>query len=161
MPASGKTSLGLELSSRLEIPFYDTDAMLTDKHGMSITDMFQSWGEPEFRKRESEMLKLVMGKDAGLVSLGGGAVLMKSNRSYIKKNNLVIYILLSLEGLIKNIQDPADRPLIDFSHDKEAKVKDLLNEREDIYKECADIVINMDGLSITAGADKILAQIPS
>ena len=147
MPASGKSSVGTLLADKLERNFYDTDAMLEQEHNMDISAIFASKGENIFRKYEADMLRRVLTYEAAVIALGGGAVLASDNRKVMQDGNLIIYLRASVATLVKNLGDNNNRPLIKPQFNKEEQLRGMLGIREDIYQDCADIVIAVDDIS--------------
>lgn len=160
MPASGKSIIGKQIAKHLDTALYDTDVMLKEEQKMSIADMFYKFGESKFRDYESQILEVVLSKQQSVISLGGGGILTARNRQLIKHNNLVFYIELSVPTIVRNLGYSSHRPLIDSRGDRESIVSTLLDERQSLYQECADFIINADGLSVTDTANEILARVP-
>ncbi len=147
MPASGKSSVGALLADKLGRDFYDTDAMLEQEHNMDISAIFASKGERIFRKYESNTLRRTLTYEPAVIALGGGAVLASDNRKVMQDGNLIIYLRASVATLVKNLGDNNNRPLIKPQHNKEEQLRGMLEVREDIYQDCADIVVAVDGIS--------------
>lgn len=137
MPSCGKTTIGKKLAKRLGRELTDTDRMVIEKIKMPIADYFAAEGEKAFRDRESEAINSIALRDGMLVATGGGAVLRKENVRDLKRNGVVIFLDRPLEKLIST----DDRPL---SSSREALEK-RFNERYDIYRSCADIIIDASG----------------
>lgn len=159
MPASGKSSVGAQLAAKLGKPLYDNDLLLEEKHAQSISSIFKELGEDKFRAYESEMLKEVLGREAGVISLGGGSVIDQENRDVIKNNNLVVYLQAQIATLIKNLADSDERPLLAGQADKEDLLKSLLQQRDDLYRECCSIIVDVDGLSLQEITEEIISRI--
>lgn len=147
MPSCGKTTIGKKLAKRLGRELIDTDQMVIQKIKMPIADYFAAEGEKAFRDRESEAINSLALRDGMLVATGGGAVLRKENVRDLKRNGVVIFLDRPLEKLIST----DDRPL---SSSREALEK-RFNERYDIYRSCADIIIDASG-SINQVTEKVL-----
>lgn len=159
MPACGKSSIGVSLSAKLSIPLYDTDLMLEAQYSQSIASIFRDVGETQFRMYESDKIKDVIGREGGVISLGGGGVLALPNRDIIKDNNLVFYVEASVQTLVRNLSDDSSRPLLEGHKDKYKRLMELLNQRDAIYNECCNFVINIDELSPHEAAKKIISKI--
>ena len=148
MPASGKSSVGALLADKLGRAFYDTDAMLEQEHNMDISAIFANKGESIFRKYEADMLRRVLTYEAAIIALGGGAVLASDNRKVMQDGNLIIYLRASVATLVKNLGDNNNRPLIKAQLNKEEQLRGMLEMREEIYQDCADIVVAVDDISV-------------
>ena len=85
MMGSGKTTVGIKIADRTSLRWYDTDELIVDKHG-KISDIFEYYGEPHFRKLETEIVRELAQKDDLVISTGGGLVLKKENNELLQKN---------------------------------------------------------------------------
>lgn len=134
MPASGKTTVGKILSKVLNTELIDTDDLIEQENKMIIRDIFDRFGEPEFRKMETEVIKGNTAKLNGrVISTGGGAVLKSENVNALKMNGRIYLIDRPLEQLI-----PTDsRPTASSRQDLEKRYR----ERYDVYHSCADVII--------------------
>ena len=137
MPSSGKTTIGRILAKKLGRELVDTDEMVIRNINMPIADYFAAKGEQAFRDRESEAIKELALSGGLIVATGGGAILRRENVRNLKRNGTVIFLDRPLEKLIST----NDRPL---SSSREALEK-RYNERYDIYKSCADVIIDAQG----------------
>jgi shikimate kinase len=130
---SGKTTIGRALSEKLGIPVIDTDEMIEKKAGKTIPAIFADEGEERFRKYEQEILKQLPTNDV-IITTGGGMVISKENRSWMKKHGNVIFLSCSLDIIYQRLQSDTNRPL--FSQNKE-KMKELYEKRLPYYLEAA------------------------
>lgn len=150
MPSCGKTTVGTELSKRLNCPFYDTDLLIEKQIGTTISEFFKTHSEQEFREIESKIIEKLSTCSGSVIATGGGAVLREKNIINLKRNGKIFFIDRPLETLIPT----DDRPLSANTDD----LKRRYNERYSVYKETADVVIPSeyaaDGCLLTA--DKIL-----
>lgn len=149
MPGSGKSSVGHIISDRLNIPFVDTDALIVDKAGMEITEIFAKYGEGYFRDLESEVIKSLASDTGILISTGGGAVLRDENVYELKANGR----LFLLDRPMENIQPTDDRPLADNVE----KLAKLYKERKPVYEACCDEKIDASK-ELTEVAEEILIR---
>ena len=144
MMGSGKSSVGERLSKYIDIPFFDTDDMLVESEGISINEIFKKKGEKYFRQIESESLKKIRGD--GVISCGGGSILAKENRNYLKNKGYTIYLESSLSTLKTRLSNDInkDRPLIDYKNIKKS-LKAIYEQRKLLFFESAnDTVITND-----------------
>lgn len=137
MPSSGKTTVGKEIAKVFGKKFIDTDDVVVEKKKESISDIFEKYGEGEFRKEERLAIEELSKENGLVIATGGGAVLDENNIRALRRNGVILFLDRSLENLVAT----ADRPL---SNDKE-KLKNLFEKRYDVYKSCADAVIPADG----------------
>ena len=137
MPSSGKTTVGTALSEELGRLFYDSDKLIEETENTSIPEIFKAKGEKYFRECESEAIFTLSKNNSSVISTGGGAVLNSKNIEYLKENGKVYFLDRPLEKLITT----NDRPLSSNKSDLEKRY----NERYELYKESADVVIDASG----------------
>ena len=132
MPGSGKSTVGrlLEIDG---FSFVDTDEEIVRRCGCAIKDLISEKGEKYFRDKETEVIKDVSSKGCQIISTGGGAILRQENVNALKRNGKIFFINADLERLCPT----DDRPLSDTAD----KLKKLYDERIDIYKATADVVV--------------------
>lgn len=153
---SGKTSIGRLVAKYLDWPFLDADAVLVERVGCSIADMFSDRGEDWFRDNESEVLsELAQSLVPSVLSVGGGAVLRQSNRDVLRRASLVIWLRATPETLIERIGSQPGRPLL--VEDPQGHIRRLTEERNAIYRDGAHEVIDVDELRIHQVAELIVA----
>ncbi len=147
----GKSTCGKVLSNDFLIPFADTDKMIEESEKRSINQIFNENGEEYFRDLETGLLRKLSENSrflGGVVSLGGGMPVREENRALIKKCGTVVYIKASADLLKERLRKrSAKRPMLKDSNIDE-KVDRLLSEREDIYMEIADHILETDGKEI-------------
>ena len=137
MSASGKTSLGEALSIALNIPFIDTDEEIEKKAGKSISEIFQSEGEAQFRSYEQGIIRQLIDFPKCVIAVGGGLPSYNNHMDVILDMGRVIYLDLSVDVLVgRLIKNSSDRPLyagLDAS-EIEDKTRALKLERERFYQ---------------------------
>ncbi|MEG1520582.1 MAG: shikimate kinase, partial [Clostridia bacterium] len=135
MPGSGKTSVGEEIAKRLGRQFFDTDAMIIERNGKSIMEVFAERGEEFFRSVESETM-LEIGKKNGIViATGGGIVKTDANDFAMQQNCFVVYVDRDIDRLARN-----GRPL---SKDVNT-LAEIYRERQSKYHTWSDFVVQND-----------------
>lgn len=141
---SGKSTVGIALSYRLQCVLTDTDKMIERKEGRSISEIFASEGEAYFRQKETELLeKLKKEKGKQIFSVGGGTPLRPENRKLLRELGTVVYLKASPETVYERLRGDTTRPLLQ-GDDPMGKIKRLLGERGEIYREAADIIVETD-----------------
>lgn len=137
MPASGKTTVGRELSRALAVPFYDCDEAVEREAGCTIAGLFAAEGEASFRERERRMLETLCAKDAPcVIATGGGAVLRRENRLLLRRSGVVFWLDRSMENIMS--ADCGGRPLLAGG---EAALRKLYDERRELYAGCGHLFI--------------------
>lgn len=143
---SGKTTVGKQLASDLGIPFEDTDERIEARLQTSISDVFASKGEAYFRDEETKELKLLLGEPSGrVISAGGGLPVRPENRALMKQLGTVVYLTASVEILAGRLAGDTTRPKLQGGNLKE-RIIQLMEQREEIYRSCADHIIETDHL---------------
>ena len=132
MPGSGKSTVGKLLDIE-GFTFVDTDEEIEKKCGCTIKELINSKGERYFRNLESKVIREVSSRKCQIISTGGGAILRQENVDCLKRNGKIYFINADIHRLCAT----EDRPL---SNTKE-KLKKLYEERIDIYKRTADVVV--------------------
>ena len=142
---SGKTTVGRRLAEELKIDFYDADHEIINKTGVSIDHIFDVEGEQGFRKRESDVLEELTSMHNIVLATGGGAVLSEGNRLLLKKSGSVIYLLSSVEQILRRTAKSKTRPLLENSSDRRKTISDIIDSRDSLYRETATVIINTNG----------------
>lgn len=137
MPTCGKTTIGEMLSRRMHREYLDTDAMIVQKQGRSIPEIFETLGENAFREMESQMIQIAAQKNGVIISTGGGAAMDAQNVEALRQNGLIVFLDRPLELLTAT----SDRPL---SSSMEA-LKKRFRERYPTYCSVCDLQIENDG----------------
>ena len=144
---AGKSTIGRQLARELGRQFRDSDSEIEKRTGVSIDVIFDIEGEQGFRRRETAMLRELVEKRGIVLATGGGAVLAAENRELLKDNGLVIYLRATAEHLARRVRLDRRRPLLQ-SGDKLSKIRELLTQREPVYQQLADIVIETNSSSV-------------
>lgn len=139
MPDCGKTRYGKWLASRLQRPFMDTDVMVMKSTGKTIDEIFDAYGEAEFRRLEKiELLRTV--EQGGLVvATGGGVIKDEENIRLMKFSGKIVFLNRKIERLFH--QKVKNRPLL---REGPAAIRKLYSERIHTYLKSADFVIDPD-----------------
>jgi shikimate kinase len=127
---SGKTTIGKLLSEKLSLPVIDTDQVIEEKLNKTIREVFETEGENKFREYEHKFLKL-MPTENTIVTTGGGIILRKENRDWMRQSGLVIYLHCDPEEILKRLADDQTRPLLDG--DKKKNVLSIFSDRSPFY----------------------------
>ena len=153
---SGKTTIGRRLSESLNLDFFDSDHEIIDTTGVSIDHIFDVEGEKGFRTRESDVLKKLCNMPNIVLATGGGAVILEENRELIKKASSVIYLLSSVDQILRRTAQSKTRPILEKSNNRRKTITGILEARDSLYKEVASLNINTNGKKLNEVIDEII-----
>ena len=155
---AGKTTIGRQLAEALNMDFLDSDHEIESRSGATIPWIFDVEGEEGFRKRERAIIDELTQRQNIVLATGGGAVLSESNRQCLKSRGTVIYLSASIEQLLNRTQRDRNRPLLQ-TEDPLARLEELMQIRDPLYREVADIIIKTDHSSIRSSVNRIIQQL--
>ena len=138
---AGKTTVGRHLASRLGKIFHDSDHEIMLRLGVPVTTIFEIEGEDKFRERESRVLMDLTRKDNIVLATGGGIILKPENRIMLQENGIVIYLQTNVDTILHRTRYDRSRPLLQVS-DPRSKIQQLLEQRDPLYSQIADIIVD-------------------
>ena len=154
LPCVGKTSIGKELSTILNISHLDVDNQIELEQKTTIDKFIKQNGMASFRVMERNELKSILNSTSPLViSSGGGIVLDPENQDLIINKSFGIHIKCALKEIEKRL-DVSNRPLL-YNTNKSEKLLDLWNERCKLYDKVAKIEIDITGMNINKAVLKV------
>ena len=159
---AGKTSVGKMLARRLGKTFYDSDHEIEHTTGVRIPLIFEIEGEAGFRARESRVIAELAQKHNVVVATGGGVVLASENRRVLAEHGMVVYLRATPHDLWMRTRHDRNRPLLQTA-DPLAKLRELFEQRDPLYREIADIVVDTGSQSVSSLAHRLahmLARFP-
>ena len=140
---TGKTTVSSALSKITGLKEIDVDAYIVEKAKMSISEIFEKYGEEYFRILETESLREIANNKNQIISCGGGAVLKDENVDILKNSGTIVLLTATPETIFDRVKDHTHRPILNndmsLSH-----VKSLMEKREPRYQSVADIKVNVD-----------------
>ncbi|HEX3431961.1 MAG TPA: shikimate kinase [Rhizomicrobium sp.] len=134
MMGAGKSSIGRRLAAQLEVPFCDADAEIEKAAGCSISEIFERFGEPEFREGERRVILRLLKEPPHVLATGGGALLSAETRAEIAKQTFSVWLDAPIELLLARIERRDTRPLLRNGNPRET-LERLLRERESLYSQ--------------------------
>ena len=140
MMGSGKTTIGRTLARHLNKNFIDSDEEIVKRTGVTIPHIFDIEGEEGFRQRESNVIKELIAGENIVLATGGGAVINEMNRELLQANGIVIYLRASVQDLWMRTRHDRNRPLLQ-TKDPQQKLRELFEQRDPLYSNMSDIVI--------------------
>ncbi|MFW6056313.1 MAG: shikimate kinase, partial [Chloroflexota bacterium] len=140
--------VGLALAEHMGLAFVETDAMIEERAGMTIAEIFDRKGEAAFRELESEVVREVSVSKGAVIACGGGVPLRDDNVEALRDNTVVVYLDVTAEKVIDRLGPPSNlRPLLS-GPDREEHARELLAARRPQYVQAADIVVDSDELTV-------------
>lgn len=155
---AGKTTVGRALAKKLNKQFIDSDHEIEARSGVSIPVIFEIEGEASFRQREAEAIRSLTAQQGIVLATGGGAVLRPENRELLKSRGTVIYLRASVSHILQRTGRDKNRPLLQ-TVDPAKRLEQLTREREPLYREVADIIIDTGRPNISTLVQVILTQL--
>jgi shikimate kinase len=141
LSGSGKSTVGPLLAGALGRPFVDLDGAISAAAGTTVLELFEREGEPAFRGREREALRLAAGSPVpSVIALGGGALLSAENRDRLRRSGDVLRLQAPVETLALRLGDAIDRPLL--AGDVAGRLTTLAAEREGLHVMVTDAVVD-------------------
>ncbi len=148
---AGKTTVARRLARNCGVAAVDMDTFIERQAGKRVKEIFAEVGEEGFRAVETDVLRQLAGGEGRLVSCGGGVVKQPENRELLANQGFVVYLRVSADEAAGRISDRSSRPLF---QDLDA-ARTLNQEREPLYAEVADVVVDTAGKSVGAIASEV------
>jgi len=155
---AGKSTIGRLIADDLGFVFRDSDTLIEERSGAAISWIFDVEGEEGFRARETALIR-ELGDETGMVlATGGGAVLREENRRLLSAIGTVVFLETSVREQLARTRRDRKRPLLQ-SGDREQVLRELLERREPLYREIADVVVHTDRRGARSVAQEIVARL--
>jgi shikimate kinase len=163
--ASGKSTVGPILANTVGYDFVDLDAVVAEREGKSVKDIFKEHGEAYFRGKERDAVRMLSTRNRIVVSLGGGTVLDEGSMEILTTTGILVYLKVPAEIVFKRLRHKTDRPMVlgpDGQRLKEdelrARIAGLLAQREPLYAR-ADITVQADEARLGVTVDRLVDQL--
>lgn len=158
MMGAGKTTVGRLLARRLKRSFYDSDEEIERRCGVRIPVIFDIEGEAGFRARETQVIAELCALDNAVLATGGGAVLAEENRRVIAARGIVVYLHARPPHLWQRVRRDRNRPLLATAAPQK-KLEEFYAERDPLYREVADLVVDTGKQSVQTLAKDLLTRL--
>ena len=155
---AGKSAVGRQLARILHLAFIDSDDEIESRTGVDIPFIFEKEGEEGFRSREAKVIDELTQRDGIVLATGGGAILDPKSRSHLGARGFVIYLHTSVNQQLSRTRKGRERPLL-MDGDPGEILEALMAERDPLYREVADLVIETDRRKVRAVAEEIVAKL--
>jgi shikimate kinase len=156
---TGKTAVGKALAEKLGKKFVELDALIEQKAGKTIPEIFKQAGEVAFRELEIEVTKEVARGKNQVIACGGGVVLNKINIDRLRNESIIVYLTASPEVILKRVSGGgAERPLLEASN-QALTIQELLAFRKPFYERAADIKVDTSKLDVDSVVKQIMNKL--
>lgn len=155
---AGKSTISDYLSMMFDMKLVEMDQEISDREGMSIPDIFATYGEEYFRRLETNLLKELQTEKNCIISCGGGAALREENVVEMRKNGKVVLLTASPQIIYERVKDSRDRPILEGNNNVEF-IADLMEKRREKYEVAADVVVHTDGKTILQIAEELIRKL--
>ncbi|MFW1676560.1 shikimate kinase AroK [Pontibacter sp. JAM-7] len=155
---AGKSTIGRLLSHDLKLEFVDSDREIESRAGADIPWIFDVEGEAGFRDREQAVIAELSQLQGIVLSTGGGAVLRPENRTCLQANGFVVYLKTSVDQQLDRTSRDRNRPLLQTENPRQV-LESLMQQRDPLYTEVADIVVKTDKRHPKSVAGEIRRQL--
>jgi shikimate kinase len=157
---AGKSTIGRQLAETLGYDFQDSDQEIQRRTGVDIATIFEYEGESGFRARERQVIEDLAGQEGIVLATGGGVVLTPENRQQLAARGFVIYLHCSPEQQYARTARDRSRPLL-HTDDPQQRLRDLMSEREPIYRQVADMVVSTERRGTSSVVKEIRRRLES
>ena len=154
---AGKTSIGRRIAARLGLPFRDADAEIELAAGCTIPELFERFGEREFRDGERRVIRRLLAGEPLVLATGGGAYMDPDTRATIRRDGLCVWLRAALPTLLRRVAGRTHRPLLN-QRDPAEVLQHLMEVRHPVYAE-ADIVVECSDESPETTTGRVLDAI--
>lgn len=155
---AGKSAVGRQLARALHLSFMDSDDEIESRTGVDIPFIFEKEGEAGFRKREAAAIDDLTKMDGVVLATGGGAIVDPESRSRLGGRGYVIYLYTTVDQQYARTSRGRERPLLE-NGDRRETLEKLLDSRDPLYREIADLVVPTDGRKVHSVAKEIIDKI--
>lgn len=145
------------LAEILKFGFYDSDQAIEDSGGLSVSEIFELYGEERFRQSEEKIMLELLEQGTCVIATGGGAPMNPVILDAIKKQSVSIWLKSDVDAIYERIKQSKTRPLLN-NDDPKAVLKELLDKREGTYAK-ADITIQTYGNNAEAALSEMIEAI--
>lgn len=160
MMGSGKSSVGRRVAEALDRPLLDTDDLVEERTGRTVREIFETDGEPTFRRVEAEMVAAAAAwPEPAVIAAAGGAVGDLTSRALLRRCGTVVWLAATVDTLAARVRAGGHRPLL--GGDPEPVLRELLDERRGLYEAMSDAVVVVDDLTTEQVAECVLAACAS
>jgi len=159
---TGKTTVAAVLAERLGWPWFDADALIEERAGKSIKQIFDDEGEPAFRDWETQVVTELAARPQAVLALGGGAIVRSENRAALARQGRIVWLTASPETLWQRMQADATTAARRPDLSSTGGINEIIATRDAraaVYRECAHLEVETEKKTPSQVADAILEQL--
>lgn len=159
MPGAGKSTLGVVLAKIANLGFLDADLVIQQQCGATLQTLIDEKGPEKFIELEGEVLSGI-DVEGCVIATGGSAVYSQTAIERLREHGVVVYLEIAYESLVERLGDLRERGVVMRGNaGAGGGLRALFDERRPLYESAADVVVNVDGLTITDAARKVAAAV--
>ena len=155
---AGKSTISDYLSTMFAMEVVEMDQLIAEREGMSISDIFETYGEEYFRNMETNLLIEMQEKKNVIISCGGGVAMRERNVAEMKKNGRVVLLTAHPQTILDRVKDSDDRPLLN-GHKNVEYIEQLMEARREKYEAAADIVVDTDNKTVLQICEDLIQKL--
>ncbi len=137
----GKSTIGRIMAKRADLTFVDMDRYIEEKEGMTVSEIFEKFGEARFRELETEACRELSEQENLVIASGGGTLTFQKNIDILKSSGKIVFVDVSYENLCERLKRDTRRPLLQVENRNETIAR-LLEERLPVYRRAASVIVN-------------------
>jgi shikimate kinase len=156
--ATGKSTVGRDCARILGLRYRDSDRLVERRAGKSVAAVFAEDGEAAFRGMETSAIRTLAAANPIVLSTGGGAPMDPANVECLKRTGFVVLLWAEPDAILARVGNPSSRPLLSASENPETRIRDLLAQRESIYRAAADAIVDTTSFAREETVERVLAE---
>ena len=155
---TGKSTLSEYLKEKYGMNIVEMDQEIVDREGMSIPDIFATYGEEYFRNLETAHLVRLQSRTNTVISCGGGVAMREENVRELKKNGYIVLLTASPQTIFERVKDSDDRPVLNGNKNVEY-IEELMEKRRSKYEAAADVVVQVDHKTVQQISEELMIKL--
>lgn len=157
MMGAGKSSVGRALQRRTGLELFDLDDAVSKRFGLTISEIFEKFGEEKFREAETEALRAFSPNKSAIVVTGGGTILRDENVDLVRRLGLVVWLDADEATLFERATRRGNRPLLQTENPR-ARLETLARTRSALYERASDFRIDTSAMNHDEITDEVLRR---
>jgi shikimate kinase len=137
---AGKTAIGRRVAHLLDLPFLDSDHEIESAARLTVPELFELYGEPEFRALETRVIGRLLENGPQVLSTGGGAFMNEQTRQAIAAHGVSVWLKAEIDVLLDRVGRKNNRPLLKTGNPRDILLR-LMDQRYPTYA-LADLTVH-------------------